>query len=372
MHERGRRWSYRGCECCAGDFGPSAESFSRRNFLAGAAAFSVAAGASATRGGQALAQGASPAAKPHRIDVHHHLSPPTYIAAANTARFGEGLFKNWTVAKSLDDMDKGGVATSVLSVTQPGVNFTSGEAARKLARECNEYAAKLKHDHPGRFGSFAMLPLTDADGSLREIEYALDTLKAEGIGLMTNYKDKWLGDKLFLPVMEELNRRKAVVYTHPATADCCVNLQPGIPPGLIEWGTDTTRTIASIVFSGNAAKFRDIRWIFSHAGGTMPFLIERFVQHPIRAEGVAASVPEGPEAELKRFYYDTAQAANGPAMSALSKVVPVSQIVFGTDYPYRTAAEHAKGLGDSGIFNEAELKAIDRDNALKLLPRLGA
>ncbi len=220
-------------------------------------------------------------AKPFRIDVHHHLSPPTYVTASNESGFGDALMKNWTIEKTLADMDKAGIATAMLSVTTPGVNFTKGDPARRLCREANEYAAKLVADYPGRFGNFAMLPLTDAEGSLREIAYALDTLKADGIALMTSYGDKWLGDPLFLPVMEELNRRKALVYTHPTAANCCVNLVPTQQPVMIEFGTDTTRTIADIVFSGNARRFPDIRWIFSHAGGTMPFLIERFVRNPL-------------------------------------------------------------------------------------------
>jgi predicted TIM-barrel fold metal-dependent hydrolase len=267
-------------------------------------------------------------------------------------------------------MDAAGVAVAMLSVTQPGVNFTSGEAARKLARECNEYNAKLISDHPGRFGGFAMLPLTDVDGSLKEIAYALDTLKLDGIGLLTNYHDKWLGDPAFLPVMEELNRRKVVVYTHPATADCCVNLVRTEPPGMIEWGTDTTRTIADIIFSGNARKFRDIRWIFSHAGGTMPFLIERLIRHPLLEPKAKPTVPDGTLAELTRFYYDTAQTANKAAMSALTAVIPTSQIVFGTDFPYRTSIDHVKGLRSTGVFTDAQLMDIERGNALKLLPRL--
>src|SRR5260370_38360280 len=132
--------------------------------------------------------------------------------------------KNWTPAKSLEDMDKAGVAVAMLSVTTPALNFTSGETARKLAREGNDYAAKLIADHPARFGSFAVVPLTDAEGRLQESAYALDTLKADGIGLMTSYRDKWLGHPAFFPAVEGLNRRKAFRYSHAKAANCCVNL----------------------------------------------------------------------------------------------------------------------------------------------------
>ncbi len=216
--------SLRGCFCC----GPSTPSLSnpgRRSFLLGAGALAL---TTAAGGGRATAQTAE--TKPFRIDVHHHLSPPTYVTASNDGGFGDALMKNWTIEKSLADMDKAGIATAMLSVTTPGISFTKGEAARQLCRESNEYGAKLVADYPGRFGNFAMLPLTDVEGSLRELAYALDTLKADGIALMTSYGDKWLGDPLFLPVMEELNRRKALVYTHPTAANCCVNLVPTQPP----------------------------------------------------------------------------------------------------------------------------------------------
>ncbi|HLI98724.1 MAG TPA: amidohydrolase family protein [Bradyrhizobium sp.] len=367
----GKGRALRGCACgCDNTLSLQGATLSRRRFVAGMAGTATLAAAGLSPSRPSLAQGTEP--KPYRIDVHHHLTPPTYIQAAISNHFGDGAQRNWTVEKSLADMDQAGVAVSMLSVTQPGVNFTSGEAVRKLTRECNEYAAKLISDHPGRFGSFAMLPLTDIDGSLQEITYALDTLKLDGIGLLTNYHDKWLGDPHFLPVMEELNRRKCVVYTHPATADCCVNLVKTEPPALIEWGTDTTRTIADIVFSGNAQKFRDIKWIFSHAGGTMPFLIERFTRHPQLEPKSKPTVPDGTLAELTRFYYDTAQTANKAAMSALSAVVPTSQILFGTDFPYRTSIDHVKGLRSCGVFTEAQIMDIERGNALKLLPRLGA
>jgi predicted TIM-barrel fold metal-dependent hydrolase len=362
------RWSYRGCACCDGStLLLTGAALNRRNFVTGAVAL-----AAVGLGRPAPAAAQSDAAKPYRIDVHHHLSPPSYIAASNANNFGDPLMKNWTPEKSLGDMDRAGVSVAMLSVTTPALNFTSGEPARKLARECNDYAAKLVADHPGRFGSFATVPLVDTEGSLREIAYALDTLKADGIALMTSYGDKWLGDPSFLPVMEELNRRKALVYTHPTTANCCVNLVPTQQPVMIEFGTDTTRAIADIVFSGNVQKFRDIRWIFSHAGGTMPFLIERFVRNPLLDPKAKASVPDGTLAELKRFYYDTAQTSNKGSMSALAAIIPVSQIVFGTDFPYRASIDHVKGLRDSGVFTDAQLMEIERGNALRLLPRLAS
>ena len=357
--------SMRGCFCC-GPSSPSLSNLSRRGFMLGAGALAI----SAAMGRDGA--GAQPAdTKPFRIDVHHHLSPPTYVTASNAGGFGDPLMKNWTIEKSLADMDKAGIATAMLSVTTPAVNFTTGDAARKLCRESNEYGTKLVADYPGRFGNFAMLPLTDAEGSLRELAYALDTLKADGIALMTSYGDKWLGDPLFLPVMEELNRRRAVVYTHPTTANCCGNLIPDVPDSIIEWGTDTTRTIASLVFSGAAARFPDMRIIFSHGGGTLPFLTERFQRLPQANKNLAARLPNGVEAELKRFYYDTAQAAHPYALASLTRLIPISQIVFGTDFPYRTAIDHVKGLTDYG-FSASDLQAIDRDNALRLLPKLRA
>ena len=154
-------------------------------------------------------------AKPHRIDVHHHHTPPPYVAAI-TAKNIPGPVRDWTPEKSIADMDKAGVATALTSITTPGAcgSWTT-PGARKLARECNDYTAKLVADSKGRFGMFAVMPMPYVEGTLHEIGYALDTLKADGIALLTSYGDKWLGDPAFTPVMEELNRRRAVVYTHP-------------------------------------------------------------------------------------------------------------------------------------------------------------
>src|SRR5207253_7797181 len=183
-----------------------------------------------------------------------------------------------------------------------GDRFNAPATAVRLCRECIDFAAWLAGHHPRRFGVFASLPLPNIDASLREIEYAFETLKSDGVGLFTSYGDKWLGDPAFDAVFEELNRRNAVVYTHPNTANCCRNLVPNIGDGAIEWGTDTTRAIARMVFSGAAVRYPDVHMIFSHAGGSMPFLIERFV-NMARAPQLAAQFPEGFVGVAKKFYY---------------------------------------------------------------------
>jgi len=289
------------------------------------------------------------------------------VEALKKARLDTPPVVNWTPQKSLDDMDRGGVATSMVSPTLPGLGFLPAKEAAAVARGSNEYTKKLSEEHKGRFGMFAQMPMPYPDETLREIEYALDVLKADGISFMTSYGDKYLGDPAFAPVMDELHRRKATVYTHPNDPACCVNNLAGIAPTYIEYGTDTTRAIVSLIFTGTSARCPDINFIFSHAGGTVTALTERFTVQMTMNPKYKDFTGAGVMAELKRFYYDTAQASNPIAMASLTKMVAVSQIVFGTDYPYRNATDHVKGLGE--IFGAEDLKKIERENALKLLPR---
>lgn len=307
-----------------------------------------------------------------RVDVHHHVSPPGWLTELKARGLLEPPCEHWSIEKSLADMDEGGVETAMLSITTPALNLEamSKQELAALARECNEYAARIVSDYPGRFGFFAAIPLTDMDTSLREIEYAMDVLEADGVGLLTSYGNRWLGDPSFFPVMAELDRRGTVVSTHPTTPNCCVNIQPELHPSIIEFGTDTTRAIASLLVNGGAQKFRNIRWIFSHAGGTMPFLIERFLRLPIFDAKLKDQFPEGVREELRRFYYDTAQVSHTAAMSALTCLVESSQILFGTDFPYRKSLDHVNGLMGCGVFDEDDLVRIDYGNAHALLPRV--
>jgi predicted TIM-barrel fold metal-dependent hydrolase len=357
------------CACCAAPLRAPTSRASRRSFVAGGFACLGAAAVHLSAARTAAAQIAAPAiaaGTPRRVDVHHHYIPP-FHAEAIASRRDRGRPPSWSVAMSLDDMDKNGIATAVASLAQPGVWFGDVAEGRRLARECNEWGARMVRDHPGRFGLFAAIPLPDAEGSLAEIEYALDVLKADGIGLFTSYRDKYFGDPSFAPVFDELNRRKAVVFTHPVAPDCCKSVVPGVPPSTIEYATDTTRAIAGLVFSGTTLRCPDIRFIFSHSGGTLPFLTARFER--LNDERKDGRLPDGPLPELRKLYYEVAQGNTPGQLAALTQLASLSHVLFGTDFPFRPGAEAVTGLAEYK-FAAADLRAIEHENALALLPRL--
>ena len=342
------------CVCCV----------SRRGVLSGFAA--VATGAALPAMPAAAQAPVKPVANAGRIDVHRHFVPPGYLIDPKRPYLNDRS----TIPRQLEDMDRSGVALSVMSLSLSAIEHPDAADARRFSRTANEYSAKLCADHRGRFGHFAWLPFPDIEGSLKEIEYALDTLKADGVFMRTNYGDKFLGDPLFAPIFEELNRRRAVLYTHPSGHPCCERLVPGLRDADIEYGTNTTRAIAKFVFSGSSRRYPDIRVIWSHAGGTMPFLIRRFDKRVKESPEFQPVLPEGFSPEARKFYYDIAQAPERAPMAALKAVAPVSQMLFGTDWPHLTTEEHVTGLQDCGVFDTTELKAIDRDNALRLMPTL--
>ena len=267
-------------------------------------------------------------------------------------------------------MDRAGVATAITSITAPGFALLGRERLVAANRECNDYGARMGADHRGRFGLFASLPLPDVDASLREISYALDVLKAEGIGLLTSYGDKWLGDPAFAPVMEELDRRGAIVYVHPTTADCCRNLMPGVADWVIEFPVDTTRTIASLLFSGTAARCRRIRFVFAHVGGILPLIVEHLVRAAEVDKTLAAKVPAGVKEQLREFHYDTALRAHPVGMFGAMHAIGIDRLLFGSDAPLRTSQSQVDGLRSSGLSPEDQ-KKIEYENARRLLARQG-
>jgi len=302
-----------------------------------------------------------------RIDVHHHMLPAFHFPNSK-----------WTPQTSLEVMSKYGTEIAILSFVVPGTVIHDGsEKARSLARQANEYGAKTAGEHPKSFGFFAALPLGDPDASLKEIEYAFDTLKCDGIVIMSNTGNKWPGDPLFAPVFDELNRRKSAVFIHPATANCCLNLVPGVADSVVEYDFDTTRAVTSLLFSGTLARCQDVRWIVNHSGAAVPTLAGRIKDRVPGvssnrgmgpADGKSDKIPNGVYFELKRLYYECAHATYPMPMAALRAFAPPTQYLFGTDYPvepYETTVDQIPGLKlPADVQN-----ALDRGNAERLWPR---
>jgi len=334
-------------------------------------------GCSVLRGHDLFAQAPATSAA-RRIDVHQHFVSPDYFAMMTRLNGvspvqGYALWSQYTPARVIEAMDKGGVATAMLSQFSRaiGITFGNDEETRRGVRAMNEYVTKsMVGAYKGRFGQFAVLPMPDIDGSLREIEYAFDTLKADGAALLTSYDDKWLGDPAFAPVFAELNRRKAVVFVHPIDASCCRPVIAGVTPQTLEYPTDTTRAIMNLIVSNTATRTPDVRYIFSHAGGTLVSIAGRFLGDAVSSQALARPAePNSRLAHVRRFYYDTAGSTNPVQMQSLRLLVPDSQIVFGTDYPFANGpAAHVAGLQDSGLSAQT-LQGIYRSNALALLPK---
>jgi predicted TIM-barrel fold metal-dependent hydrolase len=309
--------------------------------------------------------------KPGRIDVHNHMLPPFYqkirkAEAPGMSNSRSAAMRDWTPALAVETMDKNGIATAIVSLAVGGVSF-NGPGARALARDGNEYGAKMVSDYPGRFGLFAALPLPDQDASLQELAYAFDTLKADGIALLTDYGDKWPGDPIYVPVFEELNRRKAVVFVHPTVPTCCASLVPGVTPSLTEYLFDTTRAITSFLVNGTFTRFPDIRFIFCHSGGTAPVLANRI--NTLLPKEISDKLPNGVLGEFKKLYYDVANGTSPSPLAALTDLVPQSQILFGSDFPF-VMIETTTGPLEQAALSASQMQAINRDNAERLFPRL--
>jgi 6-methylsalicylate decarboxylase len=310
------------------------------------------------------------------IDVHHHFVPGDVIAGSSVpAPPGP---PTWTLQKDLEDMERAGVDRALLSL--PLAGDLPREVLIRAARSINEAGARLSADRPTRYAFLAALPMPDVDASLKEIEYGLDVLKAQGVSLVTHAGPQWLGSPAFEPVLQELNRRKATVFVHPMSAPCCRGLVSGVPDTLIEFGADTTRCIASLVFNGATLRHPRINWIFCHGGGATVAVIERFlggtqgqIKPGVTTRGVEFSAVKQPPdvlGELRKLHYDTAQATNAAVLGALKTFIPPTQVLFATDFPYQTAEITRRQVRESGVFTAAEIAGIERGNALRLFPRL--
>lgn len=311
-----------------------------------------------------------------RIDVHHHLIPPAFVKAMHERGRDEvagAKLPSWTPERSIENMDVHGIATAILSLSAPGVNFGGPLQARDLARACNEFAAETVSRYPGRFGSFAVLPMPFTADACREAIYALDELHADGVVLLGSTDGYFLGDDRFEELMSELDRREAVVFVHPNLHDTSTELGLSTPGFLVEFLCDTTRAATNLIFSGTLERYRKIRWILAHAGGFLPYIAWRLSL----ANGMPEMVLKAPRGVLhyvRNFYYDTALSPSPYALAALRELVEPKQILFGSDYPFAPAVVtglQTKSLAELTVIPDDVKAGIARTHALELFPRFG-
>jgi aminocarboxymuconate-semialdehyde decarboxylase len=309
------------------------------------------------------------------IDTHHHMLPDFFWRETDNADTPVGGLAplQWSKDATLSFMDDAGIDVAVVSVSTPGVHTGDSAKARALARRCNEFSAKLTHAKPDRCASFACLPLPDIDASLKELSFAFDVLKLDGVVLFTNANGVYLGDAALEPVFEELERRKAIVFVHPNPSPDAVSHSLGLPDNLLDFPTDTNRAVAQMHYTNRFARTPHVKFIFSHAGGSTPYLAARFAI--IDEMGfIAGAEQRGTAADMfRRMYWDTALSASDPVLRMLRDVAGIDQVLYGTDFPYQRrdlAVNSKQDILQSSTLNDMERRAILGGNALRLFPRL--
>jgi predicted TIM-barrel fold metal-dependent hydrolase len=311
------------------------------------------------------------------VDIHHHMLPDFFWRATNEGDHPVGGIAPppWSRASTLSFLDDAGIDVAVTSVSTPGVHTGDDTAARVLARRCNELAAEMIRDRPDRFGGFACLPLPDVDGALAELAYALDDLRLDGVVLFSNARGSYLGDPRFTPLFDELQRRRAVVFVHPNPSPDPSAHALGLPDSLIDFTADTTRAIAQLHYSNTFARTPDVKFVFSHAGGTVPYLAGRFgIVDEMRVIPGAEARATAAET-FRRLYWDTALSWGKPVMRVLRDVAGIDRVLFGSDYPYLRrdlAVSCRQHIEANPELTTSERTAVLGGTATKLIPRLAS
>lgn len=317
---------------------------------------------------------------PRRIDVHQHVIPPRYAAwiREKGIRPGGIDLPDWSASAALKFMDGRDIATGILSVSTPGVHLGDDAEAARMARHVNEYCADLVRGEPGRFGFFATLTLPDVDSAIAEAEYALDTLRADGIVLLANNDGRYLGDPGFAPLLDFLHRRRAVVFIHPG--ELPAEPVPGIPSFTADFLLDTTRTAISLILSGALKKYDGIRFILAHAGGFVPYIAYRILLTQLSVANKTTQIITAVDqkhqiprllAPLKQFYYDVALSSTPAALPSLLEVADPTHVLYGSDFPFApsVAVGFMAKQYERTPLDPVLRQDIDRDNALRLFSR---
>lgn len=309
--------------------------------------------------------------RPGAIDVHAHFLPAFYREAllrhGHERPDGFPHVPEWTAAEHVAVMDRQDIATSLLSISSPGVHLAGESEARDLARAVNEAGQRAVVDHPGRFGLLAALPLPFVDAALAEIAHGCDRLHVDGIALLTHVGGTYLADPSFEPVFQELDRRRARVFIHPTSPPCWEHTSLGRPRPMIEFLFETTRAVVDLVLSGTVARHPGIEFIVPHAGATLPMVADR-------VNVFAALLGTGVDVfrDLARLHFDLAGYPLPRQLDALLTLTTLEHLHYGSDYPF--TPEFAVAAGRERLAGVGEppgsLVAALRANTERLFPRL--
>jgi len=314
------------------------------------------------------------------IDVHSHVLPHIYLEALQTAGVTniDGYpTPDWSLEDHLKMMDHHDIQACVLSLSSPGLEFAEPELAANLARHINIFFSEIIRDNPTRFGAFALLPLPNIEASLKEIAYALDVLKLDGIGLFTNYEGVYLGDTRFAPILDELHRRQAVAFVHPTKPLGSDGLTLGYPAPMLEYPFDTTRMMLSLLDTDTIQRCSHVRFILCHGGGALPLLVPRIGPLMIAKKGgnkLSALINiMRVERQVQSCFFDLTAATSPAYLASLKETHDPSKLLMGFDFPFMPPGAIGKakdGVSEFEGFSDKEKSAIDQDNAEKLFPRL--
>ncbi|KAF2877057.1 hypothetical protein BDV95DRAFT_482094 [Massariosphaeria phaeospora] len=313
-----------------------------------------------------------------RIDTHVH-PVPTWFRALQPLAAGRET-PSWDIASHLSFKASHSIARSILCISTPQANAFPGEKEKTvaLARLLNEFCAELVRVYPERFSWMAVTALPYVEESVREVRYAIERLGAVGVGVLTNHEGLYLGEEAFEPLWRYLQNRaekgdgKEIVFVHPT--DPVIRLDDGrlinskpspLRSGLGEFYFETARAISSITANRTITKYPNLHWRVSHGAGAFPDIADRFLL------GFPQDAEEARRIYASRFWYDSA----GPVYprqikGLLAHDVPVSQFVFGTDYPYGIGFwdvdANIGGLVDAEFLSSDQKEDIFYRNATRL------
>ncbi|MBJ7520094.1 MAG: amidohydrolase family protein [Solirubrobacteraceae bacterium] len=306
----------------------------RRELLVAGAAAAV-----ATRSGMAWAG----APVPRTVDVHAHAVLPAFEAVF--ARRGSRLVGGvpapaWSPEGALARMDAQGVGAQVLSVPEPSLTLVGRRERATLARLCNEQLAAVVGAHPGRFGGWGVLPMHDPVAALRELA-RVRRLGLDGVVLPTSVDGVYLGDPRLDPVLHALDRVAMPVLVHATPLpDHDRPEQVGLPDALLEFPFEIVRAATAMMYASTLTRFRRLRPILADGGGAVPYLSHRTSLFGLET-GLSnffqrrVSLPPGLDLArvLSWLRFDTAGASMPAQIRSMRELVPVGQILLGTDWP---------------------------------------